>query len=68
MSFATVLWFGFDFLITVVLSLFFAAVSGVGLAAGFELFRQFKSRKKDKANKDFIDDYLKQTAGFVAND
>jgi hypothetical protein len=50
------------------MSLFFAAVSGVGLAAGFELFRQFKSKKKDKANQDFINEYTKQAVGYTTND
>jgi predicted RND superfamily exporter protein len=62
MTFATVLWFGFSFLINVILALFFAVISGLGLAAGFDLFKKFKNRKKDKANQDFIAEYTQQAA------
>jgi hypothetical protein len=66
MTVATILWFGFDFLITVIFSLFFAVISGLGLAAGFDLYKRFKKHKNEKKNEDFVATYTNEILGATA--
>jgi len=62
MSISLLLWIGLDFFIRCFIALFFAVIGGLGLAAGFELFKYLKSWRKDKSNKAYIegvvDEYL----------
>jgi hypothetical protein len=59
----TLLWFGLDFTVQVIISLFFAAVSGLGLAAGFDLYKRFKKSRNEKKNEDFVAAYTNEILG-----
>jgi len=54
------LWAGLSFLIKIIITLFFSAVGGLGLAVGFDLYKRIKASwsKKKRSQKDT--DYLKQ--------
>jgi len=49
------LWAGLSFLIKVIITLFFAFVGGLGLAAGFDFYKKFKTSWSKKKNQSYVD-------------
>lgn len=67
---SVLLWISLEFLIKVVVTLFFAAVGGVGLAAGFDFYKKLKasweSKRNIKKNKAYLDQLEQEELGGCA--
>lgn len=55
MSTSVLLWVGINFLIKCIVAIFFAALGGFGLAAGFEMFKYLKRWRSTNANREYVE-------------